>query len=376
MAITFWLKTLTLGLLLSSLGQLQGAAAWAEDPYGLVAAGLVPAVPRPHLAPTESLTASAQGAISAFGKGRHGEAADKMVRAVLTSTGDRDLRLALGAIFLQLGEKEQAAMQFERVLRDDPADAVALYQAAQALSGTIRADEAIRFAREAVRLWPGWAEAHCREGLVRIEDGQEEAGLAALGRALACPSVSADVFYAVGNLYLNREAPDEAVRYLEEALRLRPGFSFAANNLGNAYKALKKPEQALAAYRQAIESDPKNPNPHNALGVLMEERGDAAGAIAAYQQAIDANPHYFEAHYNMGLLLMKRGQAREAAAEFLLASRLNPRFAMAYFKLGEALYSLGQYDRARASYRRATALDPALIKNLEETPRWLNPTPR
>lgn len=376
MSIASWFKSLIAGLLFSGLAQLQGAGPWAEDPYGLVAAGLVPALPLPHLAPSESLGAAATSAVSAHAAGKLDEATRRMVRGVLTDPDDRDLRMALGALLLVTGENEQAAMQFERVLAQDPTDAVALYQASDALSGTIRAGEGIELIRRAVRQFPGWAEAHSREGLVLIEDGQEEAGLAALGRALNCSSVSADVYYEVGNLYLNREAPGEAVRYLEEALRLRPSFSFAANNLGNAYKALKKPEQAMAAYKKAIAADPKNPNPRNALGVLLEEKGEPSAALEAYQAAIDANPHYFEAHYNMGLVLLKQGKARDAAAEFLLASRLNPGFAMAYFKLGEAFVSLGQFDRARASYRRATALDPALLKSMEEMPAWLNPTPR
>ena len=49
---------------------------------------------------------------------------------------------------------------------------------------------------------------------------------------------------------------DEAIAEYREAIRLKPDFAEAHNNLGNALQAKGKLDEAIAEYREAIRLKP------------------------------------------------------------------------------------------------------------------------
>ncbi|MFP5501192.1 MAG: tetratricopeptide repeat protein, partial [Candidatus Sericytochromatia bacterium] len=340
---------------------LPGAAHWGADPAGASAVTLLPPLPVPtrEAAPADPAVAEA---VLDYARGRPDTAVSTLLRAVLASPADPLSRKLLGSLWLEFGEYEAAAAQFEAALRTRPGDAQALYQLAWAYGGLYKFKEAIATARRAVAVMPHWPEARLRLGALLIRDGQLVEGHRAVLEALGPRGLSAEVHYEAGNMLLEQGAHDRAIPYLEQALRWRPDSSYAANNLGNAYKAVGRMEDARRAYERAIAVDPANPNPRNALGVLSEEAGDQKAALDHYRAATRVDPAYPDAHYNAGVLLLKQRRHAEAASELLLASRLNPDLAMAHFQLAEALYGLGQLHRAIESHRKATAIDPDLSR--------------
>jgi tetratricopeptide (TPR) repeat protein len=56
----------------------------------------------------------------------------------------------------------------------------------------------------------------------------------------------------LGRVYLSTGRLDEAVRCLQEALALSPGFSYARGHLGHAWLLQHRHEEALAEFRQAV----------------------------------------------------------------------------------------------------------------------------
>lgn len=353
-------RPLIFGLLLGLLTTQPGAGVWAADAGGMAMAGLSPLPPGPTAWQPIPSGSEAAGAVRAHAAGLRPVALHHLARAVLRDPYDSGARKAFGSQLLAAEEFEAAIAQFEQVLRRDPRDATAHFELALAYASAMRTDQGLESAREAVRLAPGWAAAHARLGFLLIETGQDEAGYAALGRAVSCPSLPPSVLYEIGNHYLEAGAPQQAVPYYEEALRWKPRFSYAANNLGNAFKALKQNLKARRCYEAAIAADRENPNPHNALGVLLQDEGDVKGALAAYREALRVDPTYVDAHYNAGALLLHQGKPHEALASLETACRLNPGLAVAHLRLAEAHQRLGHLAAALASYRKAIALDPQL----------------
>src|SRR3979490_1253314 len=61
-----------------------------------------------------------------------------------------------------------------------------------------------------------------------------------------------DCLHLLGVLHFQRGEFSEAVRQIDDALKINPNVADAHNNRGNALKKLKRPEQALASYDRAI----------------------------------------------------------------------------------------------------------------------------
>ncbi|MCL6433647.1 MAG: tetratricopeptide repeat protein [Leptolyngbyaceae cyanobacterium HOT.MB2.61] len=69
---------------------------------------------------------------------------------------------------------------------------------------------------------------------------------------------SALVYNALGFAYFAQEQYDLAIRQYKEALKIEPNYITALNNIGHAYERKQLTAQALEAYEQVLELDPKN----------------------------------------------------------------------------------------------------------------------
>ncbi|GAB4328414.1 MAG: tetratricopeptide repeat protein [Leptolyngbyaceae cyanobacterium] len=69
---------------------------------------------------------------------------------------------------------------------------------------------------------------------------------------------SALVYNALGFAYFAQEQYDLAIRQYKEALKIDPTYVTALNNLGHAYERKQLTMPALEAYEQVLKLDPQN----------------------------------------------------------------------------------------------------------------------
>ncbi|QNP30019.1 tetratricopeptide repeat protein [Cylindrospermopsis curvispora] len=69
----------------------------------------------------------------------------------------------------------------------------------------------------------------------------------------------APVYNALGYVYFCQDQYDLAIRQYKEAIKLKPDYVTALNNLAHAYEKKKLPLQALQAYQEAVKFNPNNP---------------------------------------------------------------------------------------------------------------------
>jgi tetratricopeptide (TPR) repeat protein len=202
----------------------------------------------------------------------------------------------------------------------------------------------------------------------------------------------------LGVYLMDRGSLDGAISHLEDAVRLKPDYSDAHNNLGNALSKLPgKSAESIAEFRTALILEPGMAQAHANLGMALvkvpgtrakgiEElvtalRGNAddpdytdvhaslAGALAEdpaglaealteYEAALRLRPGSADARNGYGVALARSGRQGEAAAQFELALRLRPGDASIHNNLGGALAQLGRGPEAIAQYREAIRLDP------------------
>jgi tetratricopeptide (TPR) repeat protein len=72
------------------------------------------------------------------------------------------------------------------------------------------------------------------------------------------PIAMAAIYNALGYAYFGQEQYDVAIRQYKEAIKLEPEYVMAMNNLGHAYEQKKLTSQALDIYEQSLQIDPKN----------------------------------------------------------------------------------------------------------------------
>ena len=218
--------------------------------------------------------------------------------------------------------------------------------------------------REAIRLRPGFAEAHNHLGLVLIQAGDDEAGIASLREAVR---IGPDYAEARANLgaALTPTNAEEAIRELEKAVVLAPASVMAQFNLALAYGASGTAGHAkeIQQLRKVIELAPAFARAHLALGKALLRDGKVSDAVAALQEASRLDSNSGEARYQLGLALARAGRSEEAKVELqkgrdlVAADDRNQRAALDVAE-GRAAMEKGDLEQAATKFRRAIELRP------------------
>ncbi len=122
-------------------------------------------------------------------------------------------------------------------------------------------------------------------------------------------------------MYEYAERLDGAEKEYREAIRIKPDYTVAHNNLGILLYDLKRYEDAEKEYREAIRIKPDDAAAHNNLGILLYDLKRYEDAEKEYREAIRIKPDDAAAHGNLGILFSKTGKSEEAKKELEIAKR-------------------------------------------------------
>jgi Flp pilus assembly protein TadD/DNA-binding CsgD family transcriptional regulator len=162
-----------------------------------------------------------------------------------------------------------------------------------------------------------------------------EAAQSALKDAVSERETSAPARYYLGSIARQENRIDDAVRELEQALRIKPDYPDALAELGQCRLLERDYAKAENLFRRALELDPESAEAHIHLGAALHQRGERAGAEAAFRRAAALAPDSFSAHFNLGTALRSLGNLAGAEAAFRRAAE----------RLGEAAWLRCLYAR-------------------------------
>jgi len=165
---------------------------------------------------------------------------------------------------------------------------------------------------------------------------------------------------------------DAAIDALERALALQPLLIEAQVKLADALVKAGRPAEALAQLETVVTLDPVHrPRAWYNKGILHLQIGQPEAAADAFAQAAHLDPDLAEAHIQLGSIHLAQQQLDEAAARFRNAILADPTNPAGYGSLGVVYLQRGQNDAARRLFERVLQLDPtnenarALLRQLQ-----------
>ena len=195
-------------------------------------------------------------------------------------------------------------------------------------------------------------------GVVLVQAGRFDDGIARFREAIRIDPNNADVHIDLANALDERGAVDEALTEFATVVRLRPEYAEARVAFGNLLRARGRNSDAIAQYREGVRLDATLASAHNELGNALTSDGQFSNALVEYQEAVRLAPGFAEAHNNVGAGLARAGKREDAMAEFLTALRLKPNDATFHYNAALMLEALGRMNEAVEHLRAALQIDP------------------
>lgn len=167
-----------------------------------------------------------------------------------------------------------------------------------------------------------------------------------------------DALHLLGILLHQRGQRDDAIEFLERAVRAAAGEATYLANLAEAYRANGRLEEAISAFGRALDLSPDDADARFNLGCALAEMGDLVGAAGNFRIAAEARPNVAANLIRLGETLLELGAWPEAVGHFRAASALDPTNSGALIGLAGALMTMGRSEEAEALYREAGAFAP------------------
>jgi tetratricopeptide (TPR) repeat protein len=190
------------------------------------------------------------------------------------------------------------------------------------------------------------------------------------------PAQNAVVQNKLGIAYQQLQQVDSARKAYERALKLRPNYMEAMNNLGTIYYAQKSYRRAINWYNRAVKAAPgeaRAATVYENMGRAWFNRKDYARARECMQTALRLDPAVFEQHGNFGQILEETSIEERAKYHFYLAK--------VYATSGRSDMALQYLRKAlEEGYKEKKSLDEepdfATLKDLPEFKDLMERPPR
>lgn len=295
----------------------------------------------------------------------------------------------MGILKAALGDPKSAEQYFKNALQYDPKNPEGYYYYAQFLFNQGRKDEAIPLLKQCLALTPAHSYAHgllmaayadkedwdslrkAAEETLAIFPGDPVAQnyleiskhpVSKLDAALqeAKKNHTPEGYLALSLTYYNAGKYRECIDACNEALKLKPDYAEAYNNICSAHNLLGEFKEAAAACEKAMQLKSGYELAKNNL-LFVKQREQVIGQAVKTAKQKNTAEEYLNlslVYYNQGLYL----QCIDACKQAL---KLKPGYAAAYNNICSAYNQLKMWDEAIKAGEEAVRLDPAseLAKN-------------
>jgi eukaryotic-like serine/threonine-protein kinase len=152
---------------------------------------------------------------------------------------------------------------------------------------------------------------------------------------------------------------DEAIRYLSNAISVRPNSGLTHFKLSEVLDKAGRKEESLIELETAINLWPEYKYFAQSMALRLQSQQQLDKASAVLRGAVDANPEDPQLRFNLGDIYYDKLFSFEDAIQcFRKATELKPDMALAHTHLGRSLSRLGHFEEAITEQRRGVGLGP------------------
>jgi tetratricopeptide (TPR) repeat protein len=225
-----------------------------------------------------------------------------------------------------------------------------------------RPDDAVKAAREALKLDPRDLDAKVQLAMVLSQTGQADEAIALLRDATKNDPGNPMVSAILGDILGKAGRNDEALALFKGLLEKFPNndevVRVARSNLSIIYVNMGDYAKGEAELETLLERNPEEVGVNNDLGYLYAEQGkNLEKAEAMIRKAVQEEPDNYAYLDSLGWVLFKRGKVKEAVEPLEKAvqklAETAGSDATIYEHLGDVYFQLGETDKAKQAWLSA-----------------------
>ncbi len=167
-----------------------------------------------------------------------------------------------------------------------------------------------------------------------------------------------DLHFQLGVAYLRAVQLDEAVSYLTQACRRKPGYIAARLALASALEEKSDTAGALEQLKIANQTRPSEVPVLFAIGFCLEKLCRPGDAAEYYRDAIAREPSFVPARQRLAALDVYRGELDEAIRQYEDLCRIGADQGWVHGALGHLNYRAGRYAESIEHFQAAIVLEP------------------
>lgn len=233
----------------------------------------------------------------------------------------------LGHVAKAQGNDAVAEKYYKKALKVDPESGSALSSMAELRMKQKRYAEAQKDYEKLAKLYPKekWVEGALRNAkqapiFEKIDKLEEQKDFATVEKEylklIKNSPDDADIYFRLGQFYMRRERPQDAVHAFAQAIQLNPKASYIHSAMGFALLDVKEYPQSKREFQIVVEQDPANAEAWAGIGRVEAAQGNEQEAEFVYQKALILEPNNGTALAGMGELRLKQKRYAEAEAYY------------------------------------------------------------
>jgi tetratricopeptide (TPR) repeat protein len=289
----------------------------------------------------------------------------------------REARTKIGLIYLEKGDPERAATEFNLVLAAEPENWRVHYYLGSVYAERKENDRALA---EFARIPPDseyYVDSRIQRAYVLQKSDRVPEAIREVEGALKVKPDNPDLMGYLAALYREQKELKSAIALLERMVERYPDNDRYRFTLGAAYDEAKDKNRTIEQMRRAVELNPKNAAALNYLGYTYAEMGvrlDEAEQLIRRALEIEPDDGFYVD--SLGWVFYQRGDYRHAVEQLEHAVELAGEDPTVAEHLGDAYDRNGRPREALRVYRDALARakDTGQIDRLKEKIRALDRT--
>jgi len=164
-------------------------------------------------------------------------------------------------------------------------------------------NDGIAHYRAALQMQPDSWDAEYNLGTALVAKGEVDEAIVHCERAVAMQPNDPDGQVSLGDALLQKKRIDEAIVHYDKATALRPDYFLAHYGLARAFLEKGELDTAVQHCRVALFVRPDDADCHTVLAVALDQKGETADAIHHYEKAVQISPKSISALTNLAWLL-------------------------------------------------------------------------